>query len=244
MLPELFTSAVTADRMCPARLLADVPPPEHAPGRARDAADRVLARPEYRWADDESLFERIGGWVAEQIERVTVPFGLGAGGVPVWVGWLVLVALVALVGVLVYRSRAGWHRDRAPGAAGDGRVVVSAGDDRVDWAAEVGRCESLGLWREVLRARYRVLVGDLAQRGVIGDLVGRTAGELVNDVRVTAPGAAAAFAATTEVFEAAWYGGAPTGPDDRDRFVRLADDVRAAVRRNRDGAEPSRAVRP
>jgi hypothetical protein len=244
VLPEPFATAVTADRLRPARLLADLPPPEHEPGRARDAADRVLARPEYRWADDESLFERIGGWVAEQIERVAAPLGLGVGGVPVWVGWLVLVALVALVGVLVYRSRAGWRRDRVPGAAGVGRVVVSAGDDRVDWAAEVDRCESLGLWRDALRARFRVLVGELAQRGVIGDLVGRTAGELVTDVRATAPGAAPAFAAATELFEAAWYGGAPSGPDERDRFVRLADDVRAAARRDWDGVEPSRAVRP
>ncbi len=243
MLPELFASAVAADRLRLARSVAELPPPEHEPGRAREVADQVLARPEYRWADDKSLVERIGGWVADQIERVTVPFGLGAGGVPVWVGWLVLVALAALVGVLIYRSRAGWRRDRVAGERGHGRVVVSAGDDRVDWAAEADRCESLGLWREALRARYRVLVGDLAQRGVIGDLVGRTAGELVADVRTTAPGVAPAFAAATDEFEAAWYGGAPVGPAGRDRFVRLADDVRAAARRNPDGVEPSPAVR-
>src|SRR5690606_15053535 len=151
--------------------------------------------------------ERIGGWVADQIGRLTAPFGLGAGGVPVWVGWLVLVALAALVGVLIYRSRAGWRRDRVTATDGEARVGVSAGDDAIDWPAEVDRCESLGLWRDALRARYRVLVGELARRGVIGDLVGRTAGELVAEVRVTSPGAAPAFSAATEVFEAAWYGG-------------------------------------
>jgi hypothetical protein len=243
VLPELLTSAVVTGHLRPARSLVDLPPPEHEPGRAREAADQVLARPEYRWADDESLFERIGGWVADQIERVTAPLGLGAGGVPVWVGWLVLVALAALVGVLIYRSRSGWRRDRVAGAAGAARVVVSAGDDAVDWAAEVDRCESLGLWRDALRARYRVLVADLARRGVLGDLVGRTAGELVAEVRLTTPGAAPAFTTATGVFEAAWYGGAPAGPAERDRFVGLADEVRAAARRDKGGTEPSPAVR-
>ena len=129
------------------------------------------------------------------------------------------------------------------GTDGEARVVVAAGDDAVDWAAEVDRCESLGLWRDALRARYRVLVGELARRGVIGDLVGRTAGELVAEVRVTSPGAAPAFAAATEVFEAAWYGGVPSGPVERDRFVRLADEVRASAGRTSEGAPPSPAVR-
>jgi hypothetical protein len=232
VLPEVLVPLAALARLGSTGLVSppvDLPPPSHDPSRAREAADQVLARPEYRWGDDRSLAERIGEWVADQVGRLTAPFGVGAGGVPVWVGWLVLVALVALVGVLVYRSRTGWRRDRAAGAAGEGRVVVSAGEDAVDWAAEVARCESRGLWRDALRARYRLLVGDLAQRRIIGDLVGRTAGELVAEVRGTSPGAASPFAAATDLFEAAWYGGAPVGPRERDQFVLLADDVRAAA---------------
>jgi hypothetical protein len=74
-----------------------------------------------------------------------------------------------------------------------------------------------------------VLVGELAQRDVIPDLVGRTAGEYVRDVGRTCPPAAAAFRAATELFEAAWYGGAATGPAERDRFVQLAGDVLAVA---------------
>jgi hypothetical protein len=231
VLPEVLAALTRLVGLGPVGFLAELPPPEHSPGRAREVADEILSRPEYQWRDDRSLVERVGDWVATQIGRLTAPFGVGAGGVPVWVGWLVLVLLVLLVGVLVYRSRAGWRRERSPQTGGDGRVVVSAGEDMVDWAAEVGRCEAAGQWREALRARYRVLVGELAGRGVIGDLVGRTTGELVADVRANAPGTAPSFAAATEMFEGVWYGGAEAGPAERDRFARLAEEARAAADR-------------
>ena len=229
---EVLATLASIARFGPAGLAADLPPPEHDPAQAREAADQILARSEYQWSDDRSLVERIGDWVADQVGHLTAPFGIGTGGLPVWVGWLVLFMLVALVGLLVYRARGGWRRDRVSGAGGGGRVVVAADEGVVDWAAEVARCEADGRWRDALRARYRVLVGELARRRIIGDLVGRTAGELVAEVRDTSPPVAPAFAAATTLFEAAWYGGEAVGPADRDRFVRLADDVRAAADRS------------
>jgi Domain of unknown function (DUF4129) len=233
VLPEVLAGLATVSRFGLGRLVADLPPPDHSPARAREAADQILARPEYQWGDDRSVVDRIGEWVADQIGRLTAPFGGSAGGVPTWVGWLVLILLVALVGLLIYRSRAGWRRDRATSPAAGGRVVVSADEGAIDWEAEVARCEAEGRWREALRARYRVLVGELARRRIIGDMVGRTAGELVDEVRVTSPAVAPSFAAATELFEAAWYGGAPVGPPDRDRFIRLAGEVGAAADRSR-----------
>lgn len=229
---EVLAALASIAGLGPSRLVADLPPPEHDPAQARDAADQVLARSEYQWSDDRGLLERVGDWVADQVGRLTAPFGIGGGGLPVWVGWLVLALLVALVGLLVYRARGGWRRDRVAGSRGGSRVVVSADEGVVDWAAEVARCEAEGRWRDALRARYRVLVGEMAGRRIIGDLVGRTAGELVADVRATSPATAPAFAAATDLFEAAWYGGATVGPDDRDRFARLADEVRAAADRS------------
>jgi hypothetical protein len=209
----------------------DLPPPQHDPEQARQAADDILSQDRYQWADDRSLLERVGDWIADRIGDIVSPFGFGAGGVPVWVGWLVLAALVAGAGYMIYRARGGWRRDRVGDRDSGGRVVVAAGEEAIDWAAEVVRCEAEGRWREALRARYRVLVADLARRGVLGDLVGRTAGELVAEVRHTAPAAATAFAAATAIFEAAWYGGARVGPAERDRFGSLADEVRATAGR-------------
>ena len=167
-------------------LPADLPPPEHTPAEAREAADRILERSEYEW-DDGSLIDRIVEWLAEQFGRLTSPLGLSSGEVPTWVGWLVLGVLVAVVVLLVYRGRSGWRRERAPDDAAGGRVVVAPGDEGVDWDAEAARCEAEGRWHEALRARYRLLVGRLATGGVLGDLVGRTAGELVAEVRATCP---------------------------------------------------------
>lgn len=205
----------------------DLPDPEHDPEQVRRAADEILERPEYQWTDQRSLIERIGEWVAEQLGRLTAPLGVGA--VPVWVGWLVLALLAALVGILVYRARGGWLRQRVPGARASGKVVVSPDDEAVDWAAEVERCEAAGRWRDGVRARYRVLVGELATQGVIPDAAGRTAGELAADVRAGAPAVAPAFTAATALFEAVWYGHADCGPAERDRFARLAADARAAA---------------
>lgn len=226
----------TGLRPCLATQLADLPPPDHDPARARDAADDILARSEYRWDGGDDALDRVGEWVGDQLDRLVSPLGLSFGGLPAWAGWLVIGLLAALVALLVYRSRAGWRRDR--GIAGDGGwVVVTGDDDAVDWQAEVAACEAAGRWRAALRARYRVLVGELARRGVIGDLVGRTAGELAAEVRAGAPAVAPAFAEATALFEAAWYGDAPVGPAERDRFARLAGQALSAA----DAAAP-RAV--
>lgn len=202
----------------------DLPDPAHEPAQAREAADEILSRPRYNWRDEPSILDRAGEWVARQLSRLVSP--LGIGGVPVWVGWLVLFLLVGLVAWLIYRSRAGWALGgRARGASDGSRVVVAPGEEDMDWPSEVVRAEAEGRWRDAVRARYRVLVGELAAREVITDLVGRTAGEFVADVRQTAPGIAGEFAAATDVFEAVWYGGDPAGPEVRDRFVAVADQV-------------------
>jgi hypothetical protein len=211
-------------------VLASLPPPDHDPSQAREAADEILARPEYEWSDTDgdNVLERVAEWLADRLGDVTAPFGIGGGSLPVWVGWIVLALLVGLAALLLYRGRAGWRRGRKP-EDGDGRVVVAAGEEAVDWQAEATRCETEGRWREAVRARYRVLVGQLASRELIGDLEGRTAGELLADVRRTAPATAPAFARATDLFEVAWYGGEDVGPADRDRFVEAADAVLSPI---------------
>lgn len=207
----------------------DLPPPEHDPGQARDAADAILSQDRYQWSDDRSLVERVGDWLSDQFGDFGAPFSVG--GAPVWLGWVVVVLLVGGVGFVIYRSRGGWRRDRVSDLTRGGRVVVAPGEEAIDWEAEVARCEAGGMWREALRARYRVLVATLSRRGVIGDLVGRTAGELLADVRQVAPAAAPAFAAATNLFEAAWYGGVRVGPTERDDFAAKADEALALAGR-------------
>jgi Domain of unknown function (DUF4129) len=220
-------------------VLASLPPPDHEPFAAREAADEILARPEYQWrdGDGDNVLDRIAEWLADRLADLTASLGIGGGSLPVWVGWMVLALLAGLAVLLVYRGRAGWRRGPRPADDDGSRIVVAAGDDAVDWPAEVARCEAEGRWREALRARYRVLVGQLARRELIGDLEGRTAGELVADVRGTAP--APAFARATDLFEVAWYGRADVSRADRDRFVAAAEAVVATI-----GPEPARPAVP
>ena len=65
----------------------------------------------------------------------------------------------------------------------------------------------------------------LIDRGVLRDVPGRTAGEFRIELAETEPALTEPFAAASGLFEDAWYGDAPTGPDDAARFAELADTV-------------------
>jgi len=95
----------------------------------------------------------------------------------------------------------------------------------VDWRADAAANEAAGHWRAALRCRYRALVADLAARGLVEEVPGRTAGEYRREVGVNAPAAAGDFDGATALFEAAWYGNRPTGPDEAQRFRALEGRV-------------------
>ena len=69
------------------------------------------------------------------------------------------------------------------------------------------------------------MVADLAARGVVDEVPGRTAGEYRTAVTRSTPAAAPDFSVATELFERAWYGAKPTGPDDSARFRELSERV-------------------
>lgn len=211
--------------------LADLPVPQHDPAQAREAADRILADGRYQWEDDDarSPLEGVARWIADRLDQVLpsdLP-GMSGGSLPTGVGYVVLGLLVALVLFLVWRARRGLAPRRRERSEVD--VVIDAGEEDRDWLAEALAHEQAGHWRSGLRCRYRALVSELAAADVIPDLVGRTAGEFVTDVRRTRPAAGRSFRAATDVFEEAWYGGRAGGPAERDAFEARAAEVRAAA---------------
>jgi Domain of unknown function (DUF4129) len=212
--------------------LADLPVPQHDPAQARDAADRILADGRYQWEDADdgnSPLDGVARWIADRLDQILpndLP-GMSGGSLPTGVGYVVLGLLVALVLFLVWRAR----RSLAPRGRErtDADVVIDAGEEDHDWLAEALAYEDAGDWRSGLRCRYRALVSELAAADLIPDLVGRTAGEFVSDVRRTCPAAGRSFRAATDEFEAAWYGGRAGGPAERDAFEARAAEVRAAA---------------
>jgi hypothetical protein len=197
----------------------DLPVPTRAPDDVRRVADEVLARREFR-RPEPSLFDRAQEWVAEQLERVFE--SLAGGGRGSLVG---LVLLVLLVGAVVWlalrlgRTVGGDPRVRMPEA------VVEDVRSAQEWRAEAERAEAEGRWREGVRYRHRALVAELAERGVVEEVPGRTAGEYRRDIAGAAPEVADDVAAATDLFERVWYGDLRAGAAERDRFGALADRV-------------------
>lgn len=206
-----------------------LPEPEHEPGTVNDLADEIMSRPEYR-EPPESLIERVGNWVGDRLAEAMSGLSLG-GALPSFVAWIVLTLLLAGVAYLVARSvRAGsWSRSPRPHRE-DAAVILSTDEHRSpsDWSKQAVAHETEGRWREGLLCRYRSLVTELVARGVLAEVVGRTAGEYVQDVNTGWPELAPPFVAATDLFEAAWYGGRETGPAERDQFAALAERTLSA----------------
>jgi hypothetical protein len=196
----------------------ELPVPTRDPQQVREVVREVLARPEFR-PPERSLVERAYDWVLEVIGRLLAALGgSGAGGI---VG-LILLGLVLLgVGVLVARFSRGLTPSPEVAAAVPGGQRRSA----AEWRAEAEAHERAGAWRDAVRSRYRALVADLAFRGVVEEVPGRTAGEYRRQVGRALPDAASDFAGATELFEVAWYGRSDTGAQQAAHLRNLSDRV-------------------
>lgn len=201
-----------------AALQAQLPEPTHTPEEVQRRADDILARPEFR-RPAPSIFERVQDWIAEQLGRVVE--GLAGGGRGSVVGVVLLVLAIAAVVVMATRAA------RTISADPRSRAVELAEPVQTvrQWLADAEQAEAAGRWRDGLRCRYRALVAGLAERGVVEEVPGRTAGEYRADVAAALPVAADEFAGATDLFERAWYGDRSTGAEERDRFGALAGRV-------------------
>lgn len=201
-----------------------LPPPAHDPASVRDLADQILSDPRYD-VPPKPLLDRVLDWFGDQIGRVLGSLvGSGAGTLLAWA--LVLGAVAFVVFLVVRHGRLGPLAVARPPRA---RVMVELTRSPAEWRQEAEELEGAGRFAEALRCRHRALVGELVQRRVVAEQAGRTAGEHLGDVLREAPAAGPAMAAATELFEAAWYGGATTGPGEAERFARLEAEVLAAV---------------
>ena len=201
-------------------VLADLPKPTRAPGQVAGTVHQVLNRAEYRHPGP-SFLDRLQNDVLDRIARVlSSVVGAGVGA------WIVLAVIVALVALVVWRLAGGVTRDPGRG------VSVASGRVRppTEWRAEAEAHERAGEWRQAVRCRYRALVADLAGRGLLHEVPGRTAGEYRAELGVALPVASPPFTGATELFEGAWYGRRPTAAADSARLRELADRVLEAAR--------------
>lgn len=211
----------------------ELPPSTHDPEAVRELADRILADARYD-TPEQSIPDRILEWFGEQLGKVIgSAVGSGAGTIVFW------VVVLATVGFVVYLVVRHGRLVALPGLPSRDRpVMVELTRSPAEWLQEASALEAAGRWREGLRCRHRALIGELVREGAVREQAGRTAHEHVGDVAASRPAAAADLAAATELFEAVWYGDAPTGAEESGRFQALAARVREAATRR---AEPAGA---
>ncbi|MDQ1402448.1 MAG: hypothetical protein QOG03_764 [Actinomycetota bacterium] len=184
---------------------------------------QILARPEFQ-KPPRSIFDIAYDFIGRQLSRLLRTF-FGSGA-PSLIAWGILIVAAGVVVAVILRARASLRAEP--------RVRVGDADERVrparEWRAEAEVHEAKGEWKQALRCRYRALVADLASRGLVDEIPGRTTGEYRREVTVALPLAADDFSGATELFELAWYGEADTGQDEHSRFRGHADRVLAGVR--------------
>jgi len=191
--------------------------PARDPASIRRVAHDILSRPEFQ-PPPQSLLDRLRHWVGHQISRA---IDAALSGNLTVIGSVLLIAIAVLVVYLVVRATRGVHRDPTL------RGVVVGGRSRppADWLAEAADCERRGDWRGALRARYRATVAELARRGLLDEVPGRTTGEYREEVAGSLPGSSGDFTGATDLFERAVYGHLPTGPEEAGRLRELTDRV-------------------
>jgi hypothetical protein len=189
---------------------------------ARQAAERELSDPAYA-AAAPSFFDRVVSWVGDRLNEVFSGVGaLGTGGV----AGLIVLVLLAVLAVVVIRLRVGKvaRTLRSRGGVFSGRVLT-AGDHRRAAEAAAAR----GAFDEAVRERFRAIVRELEERGVLTDAhAGRTVDEIAAQAGRVLPASAAALRTAAGIFDDVVYGGRPATVDGYDFLVSLDNEVQSA----------------
>jgi len=201
----------------------ELPTSQRSPDEVHRTVRDVLRRPEFQ-RESPTIVERARRWVRDQLSRLLASLFRGDRGT--LLAWIILGGLLTVVIVLSAR----FARSVTPDPGRAITVAVAPRRSAREWRAEAETHERAGEWKLALRARYRSLVADLADRGLVDEVPGRTAGEYRADVSETVPDVASDFAGVTELFERAWYGSRATGADDAARFHELEQRVLSGSR--------------
>jgi hypothetical protein len=190
----------------------------------RRAAREVLSRAEFQ-QPSRTIYQRVTDWIFERVGQAIS--ALVSGGRGSLIAWVIVIALLAGIGYVIYRAVQGRGVVLRDGTAEP--VSIDTGHPPERWDAEAAELEEKGDWRGALRCRYRSLIAALARAGVIDEVPGRTSGEYRADLRASLPAASSTFGPATDLFERAWYGNKPTGPEQVASFRELASSVRSGA---------------
>jgi hypothetical protein len=209
--------------------LADVPVVPDA-GQGRAWAREELAGPGY---ERPGLIRRALEWLVDRLQQLPLPHGSGSA-----ITAAVLLVVVAVVVAWAVRRGGGPLARRR---AGDGEAVFEAGARSAQQhRADADRAAGAGDWRAAVLERFRAVVRELEERGVVPEQPGRTAGETAEAAGVRLPALATDLRAAARLFGDVRYGGRDPGPAG-DASLRERD---ARVRGARPAPAPEGAAVP
>jgi len=143
---------------------------------------------------------------------------------------LIMVLLVFLIRAFLNRSGGAGAKRRS--AATDDldeieqdAVAIDRSREPRTWREEADEHRRAGRYRDAMRCRYRALVGDLARRGLIDEIPGRTTGEERTQLGNVQPDAGSPFTSAADLFDGAWYGHVAVDANDDERFQEFERDV-------------------
>ncbi|KOV84987.1 DUF4129 domain-containing protein [Nocardia sp. NRRL S-836] len=184
---------------------------------AREAAARELSNPAYV-SDDPNPLERALRWVLERLGELFA----GSGGMSGTTAVAIIVAVVVLV-VVVVRLRTGRAvRTLRSGAEVFGDTVLTADGHR----AAADRAAAAGDLAEAVRERFRAIVRELEQRGVLDARAGRTVDEVALEAGRALPVLAGDLRGAAVQFDDVWYGGRTATAQGYRQLVAVDDRVR------------------
>jgi hypothetical protein len=187
---------------------------------AREEAERELAKRLYQ--DDTALVERVIGWVVERLTDLLDTASGVSSSSALGVVLLVVVAVVVLIAV-----RLGLGPLRARDLLGDRRRGASR-MTAADYRAEAVAFAARGDWREAVRSRFRGVIRELEERGVLDPRAGRTAGEIAAEAGDSVPAIAGDMRTAADIFNTIWYGDRPATESAYQRMSQVDDTVRGS----------------
>lgn len=184
---------------------------------ARDAAARELSNPAYV-SDDPNPLERAIQWILERLGELFA----GAGGMSGITAVTILVVLAVII-VIVVRLRTG-RAGRALRSGGKvfRSTVLTADEHR----AAADRAAAAGDLAEAVRERFRAVVRELEQRGVLDPRAGRTVDEVALEAGTALPVLADDLRGAAVQFDDVWYGSRPATAEGYRQLVSVDDRVR------------------
>ncbi|MDP2233725.1 MAG: DUF4129 domain-containing protein [Actinomycetota bacterium] len=155
------------------------------------------------------LVERLGEWLTKWWGSTADTPGVSSTFRTVTIVVLVLLALGLIwmiFRIIVNLRRGTARRGTRPRLPSDIALIEAAQDLPEDALAHADALAQQGLWREAVRALFGGAARELVTAGYILEAHRRTNGELLLEIRPTAPMVYKPLAALCALFERAWYG--------------------------------------